>query len=381
VSDIASLPLTHGPRSKALLRRSATERIPIGGGFELTHRCNLACVHCYVNLPANDRGARQRELTTDEVYRVLDQLAEAGTLWLTLTGGEPLLRPDFCDIYAYAQTLGLVLTVYTNATLVTDAHIELWRAHPPRLIEVTQYGYSRETYDRVTDAGAQHWRFVRGIERMLEAGLPVGLKTVAIRDNKDEFSLMRDFAKRQGLSFRFDTVISPRIDGGKKPLAQRLTAAEIAAIEYDQDERRDDYADYCRTYDGKTFEDDRRYQCGAGLNTFLIDPYGKLHVCELSRRPGWDVLRDGLMAGIQAAFPEIRAEKRTEMSGCGTCPTSSTCSSCVGMAELEGHSPDFAADDAYFCQMTDARNEMFGGGAGRATPHGLVRLRLGRSNG
>lgn len=380
MSDISSLPRTHGPRSLALLNRSARERIPIAGGFELTHRCNLACVHCYVNLPANDRGAKQRELTTEEVYRVLDQLAEAGTLWLTFTGGEPLLRPDFCDIYSYAHSLGMVLTVYSNATLVTEKHIALWRTKAPRLIEVTQYGYSPETYDRVTDAGSHHGRFIAGINRMLEAGVPVGLKAVAMRANMHEFGLIRDFARSRGLNFRFDTIISPRIDGGKKPLAQRLTPAEVAAIEYAQEDRRERYADYCREHTGEVFGDDRRYQCGAGLNTFLIDPYGKLHVCELSRRPGWDVLRDGFAAGIKATFPAIRAERRTDMSGCGSCPTSSSCSTCVGMAELEQRSPDFASNDAYFCQITDARHELFLG-AQRPTPHGLVQLRLGRSHG
>src|SRR5439155_8125892 len=85
--DVAGPGRRHGPRSEALHARSMRERIPIMGGLELTFRCNLACVHCYVNLAPNDREAARRELTTDEWYRVIDQVADAGTLWLTLTGG------------------------------------------------------------------------------------------------------------------------------------------------------------------------------------------------------------------------------------------------------------------------------------------------------
>ncbi len=103
--------------------RSQRERFPIAAGLELTFRCNLACIHCYVNLPAADREAKSRELDTDGWRRVLDQCADAGVLWLTLTGGEPLLRPDFCEIYEHAHERGLVLTVYTNATLVTERHL------------------------------------------------------------------------------------------------------------------------------------------------------------------------------------------------------------------------------------------------------------------
>src|SRR4051812_31117124 len=116
--DVAG-PGKQGPRASALYTRSIAERIPILGGLELTFRCNLACIHCYVNLPPADRAEARRERTTDEWFAIIDQVAEAGCLWLTLTGGEPLLRPDFCDIYRHAHKRGLLLSVYTNATLIT----------------------------------------------------------------------------------------------------------------------------------------------------------------------------------------------------------------------------------------------------------------------
>lgn len=367
-------PVLHGPRSKALLNKALREQLPISGSIELTHRCNLACVHCYVNLAPNDRDAQKREMTTAEVKNVLDQLAGAGVLWLTLTGGEPLLRPDFAEIYTYAHERGFVVSVYTNATLITDKIVELWVARPPRWIEITQYGYRRETYDRVTDAGEQYDRFHRGLKRVMDAGVAVTLKTIAMRDNAPEVPAIRNFAAEHGLKFRFDAVISPRIDGGRKPLAQRLSPTEVAAIE-DEDPGRGYFADYCKSNVGHAQIDDRRYQCGAGVATFLIDPYGKLHVCELSRRPGWDVLKDGFAAGYRTAFPALRAEKREQMDGCGTCGTFMTCSNCTGMAELEGLSPDNG--NPYMCATTDARNALHLG-AERVLPNGLLRIRLGK---
>src|SRR5947209_15324161 len=114
-NDIAAgIPSVHGPLSLALHAKAERDdgRFPIVAGLELTFRCNLACIHCYVNLPAADRAEKARELTTEEWFRVIDQCADAGVLWLTLTGGEPLLRPDFCDIYEYAHEKGLVISVY-----------------------------------------------------------------------------------------------------------------------------------------------------------------------------------------------------------------------------------------------------------------------------
>ena len=374
-----AIPRFHGPLSMALHERAATDHFPIAAGFELTHRCNLACIHCYVNLASNDREAQKRELTADEWKRVTDQCVDAGVLYLTITGGEPLLRPDFCEIYEYAHGRGLVMTVYTNATIITDRHLELWTRCPPRAIEITQYGWTRETYDHVTDAGAQYDRFKRGLQRVRDAGVAVTLKAIALRDSVHELHQILSFAKQEQLDYRYDTILSPRIDGGRKPLAQRLTPAEIAAIDAAEDAESSRFADYCRALASDDAPpDDRKYRCGAGTSTLLVDPYGKMHVCELSRRPGWDVLRDGLKRGFDEAFTALLDEKREDVSGCGSCAAGGACSNCTGMAELEARSNDFG--DPYFCTVADARNERFMGAA-RPTPNGLIQLRLRGTNG
>ena len=121
------------------------ERLPISGSIELTFRCNLRCVHCYCNLPQNDRQAIETELETDEVYRLLDQIAEAGCLWLLITGGEPFLRDDFLDIYTYAKKKGFITTLFTNGTLLNKDLADALVEWPPFLVEITLYGATRET--------------------------------------------------------------------------------------------------------------------------------------------------------------------------------------------------------------------------------------------
>ncbi len=367
---------SYGPLTRALFERARAQHLPIAGGIELTHRCNLACVHCYVNLPAADREAQRREMTTDEVKLVLDQITDAGALYLTISGGEPLLRADFAEIYRYAHAKGLLLTIYTNATLITDAIVKLFEEHPPRHLEITQYGFTPETYDRVVDAGpGQYARFRRGLERVRRAGVKITLKAMALRWNKDEIFAIRDLARELGLKFRFDTILSPRIDGGRKPLAQRLDPEDVVALEAADEVRQHEFADYCHFTGMQPQANDAKYHCGAGLATFTIDPYGKLHVCELSRKPGWDIVKDGFARGWYEEIPKLRALKRTHTDGCGTCGGISTCSNCVGMAELEGLSSDDG--NLYMCEVNDKRMESVLGAA-RPTPNGLVRLRLGR---
>ncbi len=104
--------------SKRIHDKTVSERIPIGGGLEPTLRCNLKCVHCYA---AYDH--KKKEMTYKEICYILDEITEAGCLWLLITGGEPLLRDDFLNIYSYVKKKGLLITLFTNGNLIIVAGI------------------------------------------------------------------------------------------------------------------------------------------------------------------------------------------------------------------------------------------------------------------
>ena len=119
MEDCIGIPqLGYGEFSERLHRHLEGQRIPISGSLEVTMRCNLRCQHCYI--PIEQRAShKDQELSQEEIERILDQISDAGCLWLLLTGGEPLLRRDFLDIYIYAKRKGLILTLFTNGTLIT----------------------------------------------------------------------------------------------------------------------------------------------------------------------------------------------------------------------------------------------------------------------
>lgn len=148
-----------------------TLRSPVNGTFELTGRCNLSCRMCLVRVDQKRiQDLQLRERTAQEWIDMARQAAQAGTLTLLLTGGEVMLRPDFCEIYAAIAKMGFVLTVYTNATLVTDQVMELFRAYPPHKIGVTMYGASNQTYQRLCGCPDGYDRFVTGLDRLAPAG-------------------------------------------------------------------------------------------------------------------------------------------------------------------------------------------------------------------
>jgi MoaA/NifB/PqqE/SkfB family radical SAM enzyme len=163
--------------SNRIHRKAVTgdKRVPVNATFELTYRCNNSCVHCYCNLPAGDKRAKASELSLEEIEKIFDELKEMGCLWLLITGGEPLLRDGFSQVYLAAKRRGFIVTVFTNGILVDDEVTELFRQFPPFFIEITMYGATRETYEKVTRIQGSYDLYRRGLERLLKMDMPVQL--------------------------------------------------------------------------------------------------------------------------------------------------------------------------------------------------------------
>src|SRR6267142_1949676 len=185
-------------------------RLPIQGTLETTFRCNLNCVHCYVNEPAGSTAVRARELSLSRLEALIDEIVDAGCLSLLLTGGEVLVRPDFPELYLYAIRKGLRVTVFTNGTLVTEAVADLLDEYRPLMVEVSLYGATRETYERITRVPGSFAKCLQGIDRLRARGIPLELKTMAMTWNVDEIDAMRDLARARGLEFKHDGLLNPR---------------------------------------------------------------------------------------------------------------------------------------------------------------------------
>src|SRR4051812_19103001 len=211
--------------------RAEVTRVPVNGTIEVTNRCPLECKHCYNNLPMSDFVARAREMTLDEHKRLLDELADLGCLWLLYSGGEILARQDFLEIYTYAKTRGFLITLFTNGTQITDAIADHLATYRPMAIEITLYGATRETYERLTGVAGSYDRCLAGIRRLLARNLPLKLKTVALTINKHELEAMRAMAADFGVEFKFDPMMSPRIDCSQSPLEVRLQPEECVALD------------------------------------------------------------------------------------------------------------------------------------------------------
>ena len=353
--------LEYSAFSRSLHDRQATTRLPLTGTIEVTRRCPLVCQHCYNNLPMGDATARAQELTLDEHRHLLDELSAAGCLWLLYTGGEIFARRDFLDIYTEARRRGFLITLFTNGTLITEAIADHLARYRPFAIEITLYGRTRETYERLTGVRGSFDRCLRGIRLLRERGLPLALKTVAVSINRHELAAMHAFADELELPFKSDSMINPRLDCAQSPLAVRLSPEQAVAIDLEDARRADEwvqFAEHVQQALAASPPPDTIYQCGGGVNTFAIDPYGRMSICVLSERHKVDVRGGRFRESWDGFLREQRARRVSRPTKCVACALKSACGMCPANGELENGDPETPVD--YLCHTAHLRAQALG---------------------
>jgi len=354
--------LSYGAFSADLHQRQSGKRAPMQVSIEVTRRCPLECQHCYNNLPMGDQDARSREMTTEEHFRMLDELVEMGCFWLLYTGGEIFARKDFLEIYTYAKHKGFLITLFTNGTLISEKIADYLVEWPPFAIEITLYGRTRETYEALTQIPGSYDRCLRGIKLLRERGLPLKLKTVATSINKHEVMAMRRFAEEElGVEFKTDGQINPRIDCSQSPLAVRLLPEEVVALDMAAPKGASEYRRLAK-HDAENppslGQNDSVYFCGGGINSFAISPFGEVGICVVSQQETFDIRNSGVKEVWEHSLRELRSRKRTRKTKCVECRIQSLCGMCPANGEMENGDRESPVE--FLCHVAHLRAAVIG---------------------
>src|SRR6266700_8444584 len=215
-----------------ILARSPEGRFPLAGQWELTCRCNLKCVMCYTDC-FNTSERIPQELSTTEILRILQEIHEAGCLELTFTGGEPLSRPDFMEIYESAHDLGFLVTIFSNGTLITPEIANRWTEKRPHKVEISLHGISATVFERVTQIPVSFERCLHAIRLLQERRIPVTLKTVGMTINQEEILAIKQFANNLGpdVSYKFGQYMRDDLAQSGSPYQYQLPEAMLQDIE------------------------------------------------------------------------------------------------------------------------------------------------------
>ena len=266
----------------------STNRFPLSAVFELSPVCNFKCPFCYARVSPEELAAKgERVLRFADWKRFIDEAYALGTFKLTLTGGECMLHPDFCEIYRYAYARGCEMTLMTNGSCVTPEILEMFRDCPPESIYLTLYGSSPETYEKVCGSAAFYDRVLQNVHALKDLGLQVVLQFTADRDNVAELESVYALSKSLDLPLRYAVAeltfrrCTPEM---VEEFAPEQTALESAAKAIFLDRKGITEEAYNAEADepiqpARLPVIEKGMPCGAGRNSFCINYRGEMLPC------------------------------------------------------------------------------------------------------
>ncbi len=278
-----------------------TNRFPLNGTLELTARCNLHCKMCFIRIDKKrilELGGRER--TSREWILMAKEILEAGTGALLITGGEPMLRPDFVEIYEAIAKMGFMLTLYTNATLITDEIMEVLQQYPPHSIGITVYGASPGTYEKVTGSANAYYKMLEGVDKLKQLPSFLTIRTTIIKDNLKDLRQMTEWAYgiKEDVSFQVSRVVTKPVRGGVGSV-EECRLSPIESMKMLQDRRmeytikplikllKEDADGFVEKMKALNLDKDHKqdnktlYGCNAGMTSYTISWDGKLLGCQM----------------------------------------------------------------------------------------------------
>ncbi|MFA6383918.1 MAG: radical SAM protein [Candidatus Omnitrophota bacterium] len=321
------------------------ERIPSSCQFELTFGCGLRCRHCYSDCYNKPEFIR-KELGTESVKLLLDKIRRQGVIWLCFTGGDPLTRKDFCEIYSYARKKGFLISVFTSGYSLNNRILELFKDQPPFVVEITLNAADKKMYERISQVRGSFLRAVNGIKALTRAKIAVKIKTMVTKDNIGAVGRIKKFLADNGYGFDPDYYLFARLNGDIAPCELRISPAQVLAF----------------AGKGKLNSKDPRIMPARNLNKrlfwcalgagqeFHIDPYGNMFLCPVIRDSPVNIVKRPIAPAFKRMIAEVRDRVCSSAAKCASCEFRAWCLNCPGKAYSQTR--DMESPVPYYCALT-----------------------------
>ena len=356
---------------KYLFDKAFDTKTPISGTFELLPICNMDCHMCYIRITREEMNRQGQMLTAKQWLQIAEQAAKKGTLFLLLTGGEPLLHPEFSEIYQGLRSLGMCITINTNGTLITEKLADLWQKNLPRRINISLYGSSDELYGKLCKNPKGFSQVMYGIQLLKERKIPVKLNCTLTPENRDDMDQIIRLSEELEVPVSTPTYLFPpgrKISNtlcGAISNTYRLSPKEAASeqvkaiyrafhedIDYEQNLQSilDDIKEKekNRKERGSDILPPGGFLCSAGASSFWVNWKGEMTPCGMMQTPSRNLLEQG----FEESWEAIKNESSQIVTSveCFNCKYRKVCQTCAASACVETGS--FSNIVPYHCEMS-----------------------------
>jgi radical SAM protein with 4Fe4S-binding SPASM domain len=306
--------------------------IPLSVQLDLTYRCNERCVHCY--LDHDDHG----EMTTAEIKNLLDQMADAGVFYLTISGGEILMRRDFFEILEHARARTFCVKLKTNGVLIRKKEAERIRSLGVESIQVSIYSHRPEVHDAITKRPGSLKQSIDAIRLLRGHGIHIIMANVLMVQNVHDYSGVKALAAELGAQFIIDPTITPMMDGDRSVLSLNVDEAALREV-FQNEDLVGNVEEFCAPPQGADEDALNSLPCSAGHTACYVSPYGDVYPCVQFPLPSGNVRRTKFVDiwRYSPQLNEVRSIRLRDMPTCSQCTHGGTCTRCPGLAFLEGN--------------------------------------------
>jgi radical SAM protein with 4Fe4S-binding SPASM domain len=306
--------------------------IPLSVQLDLTYRCNERCIHCY--LDHDDHG----EMNTAEIKGLLDQMADAGVFFLTISGGEIMMRKDFFEILEHAHARTFSIKLKTNGVLIRKKEAERIRALGVESVQISVYSHRAEVHDAITKMPGSFRQTIEAVRLLRTVGLHVTMANVLMVQNAQDYPGVRALANELGAQCTLDPTITPMMDGDRSILELNVDKAALREVFRDI-ALVGNVEEFCAPPQGVDEDALDMLPCSAGHTACYVSPYGDVYPCVQFPLPSGNVRRTKFV-DIWRDSPqlkEVRSITLRDMPSCSQCTHGATCTRCPGLAYLEGN--------------------------------------------
>jgi radical SAM protein with 4Fe4S-binding SPASM domain len=321
--------------------------IPLSVQLDLTYRCNERCIHCY--LDHDDHG----EMTSAEIKDLLDQMADAGVFFLTISGGEILMRRDFFEILEHARARTFCIKLKTNGVLIRKKVAERLRELGVESVQISIYSHRPEVHDAITKMPGSLRQSIEAVRLLRKQGIHVTIANVLMVQNARDYPGVRALAAELGAQTTIDPTITPMMDGDRSTIGLNVDNAALREV-FRDGALVGNVEEFCAPPQGGDEQALDMLPCSAGHTACYVSPYGDVYPCVQFPLPSGNV-RNTKFVDIWRDSPqlkEVRSITLRDMPSCSQCTHGATCTRCPGLAYLEGNMRGPSSQD---CEKSFAR--------------------------
>lgn len=342
--------------------------VPISVQLDLTYRCNERCIHCY--LDHDDHG----EMNTAEILELLEQMAAAGVFFLTISGGEILMRRDFFEILEYARKLMFCVKLKTNGVMIREEQAARLARATIDSVQISIYSHRAEVHDAITKLPGSLKRSVEAAKLLRAHGVRVFFANVLMKQNAADYQGVRALAEETGAIFRLDPTVTPMMDGDRGVLELNVDAAALREVFLDEG-LVGDATEFCAPPTGPLGHADamETLPCSAGHTACYVSPYGDVYPCVQFPLPTGNVRKSKFLDiwKHSSEMNEVRSITLGDLGTCSSCAHGGSCTRCPGLAYMEGNMRGPSSQD---CEKSFVRTGVVTAGMKAKAGRGMAGL-------